>query len=68
MSCNSAVVNFQNSDALKALISSELKVAMSVVFAGRVGLSAAKALALLTELIEVAIFFAHGVNLTPSKQ
>jgi hypothetical protein len=34
----------------------------------RIESSIAEVIELLTELIEVAIFFAHGVNLTPSKQ
>ena len=63
-----AVVSVENSDVLIAFISSELKVAISIVSTGKVLLSTRFVLELLTDETESAIFFSHGINLIPSKQ
>jgi hypothetical protein len=58
----------ENSDVLSALISSELKVAMSTVSTGKVVLNTRFVLEPLTDETGSAIFLSLEVNLIPSKQ
>ena len=57
-------VSFAISEVFNALISAEFNVAMSAVLAGKVGLKDKPEVATEEELV-IAIFFSHGVNLTP---